>query len=179
MKAVFKHALNSTQIMIPGEDPVAFDQLRADLRTEHRPASTTEEILVDELAQHYWRICRFRRLEAQMWAAKSADSNNSLELDTDHLFSWLNSGFFALLSKSLTAAERNVHRVLATLSKLQKDRGFVPSKIVPEVVEPAESIAHTPATDPEVGFVPVKRPQRSSRSGFVPSKQDHSGARAA
>ncbi len=47
----FKHGLYSKQLILPGEDPADFDELRAGLRSEHQPANTTEEILlVDELA---------------------------------------------------------------------------------------------------------------------------------
>ena len=44
----FKHGLYSQDLIIQGEDPEKFDELRADLRREHQPANTTEEILVDE-----------------------------------------------------------------------------------------------------------------------------------
>ena len=47
----FQHGLYSEQLVLPNEDPAEFDRLRATLRNEHQPANTTEEILVDELAQ--------------------------------------------------------------------------------------------------------------------------------
>ena len=47
----FKHGLYSQDLIIRGEDPAEFDHLRSTLRDEHQPANTTEEILVDELAQ--------------------------------------------------------------------------------------------------------------------------------
>ena len=47
----FKYGLYSQELIIQGEDPAEFDHLRATLRDEHQPANTTEEILVDELAQ--------------------------------------------------------------------------------------------------------------------------------
>ena len=52
----FKHGLYSKQLILPGEDPAELDALRADLRREHQPATTTEDILVNELAEHYWHV---------------------------------------------------------------------------------------------------------------------------
>ena len=60
----FKHGLYSKQLVMQGENPAELDALKADLRAEHQPANTTEEILVNEIAEHYWRIRRFRRMEA-------------------------------------------------------------------------------------------------------------------
>jgi hypothetical protein len=60
-KNALKHGIYSKFACIPGEDPEKLDALREDLRVEHQPASLTEEILVDELAHHYWRIKRYPR----------------------------------------------------------------------------------------------------------------------
>ena len=116
----FKHGLYSQQLIIEGEDPAQFDQLRATLRTEHQPLNSTEEILVDELAQHFWRMRRFRALEARAWSPENLDA-------------WCENGLLALIQRSMSSAERAFHKSLATLTKLQKDRpahhsGFVPAK---------------------------------------------------
>lgn len=73
----FQHGLYSEQLILPGEDPAEFDHLRATLRREHHPANTTEEILVDELAQNFWRIRRFRELEARAWSPQNLDDSFS------------------------------------------------------------------------------------------------------
>src|SRR5581483_7473820 len=62
----FKHGLYSQQLVLPGEDAAALDALKADLRAEHQPTNKTEEILVNELAEQYWRLRRARRLEADL-----------------------------------------------------------------------------------------------------------------
>ncbi len=69
----FKHGVYSKQVVAPGEDPAELDELRAKLRDEHQPANTTEEILVDELAQHYWRMRRIRCQEVGPWRKGSKD----------------------------------------------------------------------------------------------------------
>ena len=82
----FKHGLYSKHLILPDEDPAEFDHLRATLRDEHQPAGIIEEILVDELAQHFWRMRRFRELEARA-------------LQPENLDTWCNNGLFALIQR--------------------------------------------------------------------------------
>ncbi len=128
----FRHGLYSKDLIVPGENPAEFDELRATLRREHQPANTTEEILVDELAQSFWRMRRFRHLEAVAW-------------DPDKLSERIDNGLMTLVQRAANSAERSFHKTLASLAKLQKERGFVPQKIV----------AEQPAAE-ETGFVPQK-----------------------
>ena len=140
----FKHGLYSQQLVIEGEDPAQFDQLRATLRAEHQPLNSTEEILVDELAQHFWRMRRFRALEARAWSPENLDA-------------WCENGLLALIQRSMSSAERAFHKSLATLTKLQKDR--------PALSQRAEEF--------NVEFVPQKSsPSRPApfQGGFVPSE---------
>ncbi len=109
----FQHGLYSKQLILPGEDPEEFDHLRATLRTEHEPANTVEEILVDELAQHFWRMRRFRELEAHAFQPENLDN-------------WCDNGLMTLIQRSMASAERSFHKSLTALQRLQKTRGFVP-----------------------------------------------------
>jgi len=115
----FQHGLYSKQLILPDEDPAEFDHLRATLRNEHQPANTTEEILVDELAQQFWRMRRFRELETRAWTPENLDS-------------WIENGMLALINRSMASAERSFHKSLTALAKLQKQRGFVPAKTEPD-----------------------------------------------
>jgi hypothetical protein len=126
------------QLVLPTEDLHAFNQLRAGLHAEHCAATPTELFLVEELVQNTWRIRRFRLLEAATLDLPSPDIRS-----------------LALIERSLAAAERSCYRALAALGKLQKARGFVPSKSQ-QRPEP-EQRART-----ESGFVPQK--SKSARS---------------
>ncbi len=121
----FKHGVYSKQVVAPGEDPAELDELRAKLRDEHQPANTTEEILVDELAQHYWRMRRIRCQEVGPWRKGFEGPPDYPKIE-----------FFA---RALASAERSFHKTLTALMKLQKDRGFVPQKTVP--AQPAATVA--------------------------------------
>jgi hypothetical protein len=124
----FKHGLYSKAIVIPGEDPAKFEALRADLAAEHRPVGLTEEMLVDELAQHYWRMKRFRSLDAQMYRSKGPQENGGSALDTASLVQCIDLGLFTSIQRALNSAERSFYKALNTLRELQKVRGFVPAK---------------------------------------------------
>ncbi len=124
-KNAFKHGLYSKSACIPGENPEDLDALRADLRAEHQPASPTEEILVDELAHHYWRINRYRYLETHMWAEQGRGADGGLDADVKRVLWMIDHGMAALFHRTLTSAERSFHKTLKTLQETKKARGFV------------------------------------------------------
>ncbi|HLH01986.1 MAG TPA: hypothetical protein VKX25_04390 [Bryobacteraceae bacterium] len=133
-------------LVLPGEDLDEFNQLRAGLHAEHAAQTPTELLLVEELVQNAWRIRRFRILEATTLRQPVAE------------FPTLN-----FLLRAIAAAERASHRALTALTKLQKARGFVPSKSQPELsVEPQK----TSSPQPRPQVVPAKT---HSVSGLDPS----------
>jgi hypothetical protein len=156
-KNALKHGIYSKFACIPGEDPEKLDALREDLRAEHQPASLTEEILVDELAHHYWRIKRYRYLESHMWTTPGRDAQGDLCADTQRVVWMIDHGLAALYHRALNSADRSFYKTLKTLQETKKlrDEAAVLSK---------------PKT--QSGFVPqtqVVRPvAAAATSGFVP-----------
>ncbi len=152
-KNAFKHGLYSRQLILPGEDSAELDALREDLRREHQPGNTTEEILVNELAEHYWRLRRMRKYEARVMGSGTLET--------------LEKGFAILpiIQRTMASAERGFHKALAALRQLQKDRGFVPQVSGKQL----ESISQNPAEAPgEASLI-------SRQAGFV-SQNGHSQA---
>jgi hypothetical protein len=119
-KNAIKHGIYSKFACIPGEDPEKLDALRADLRAEHQPASLTEEILVDELAHHYWRIKRYRYLESHMWTTPGRDAQGDLCADTQRVVWMIDHGLAALYHRALNSADRSFYRTLKTLQETKK-----------------------------------------------------------
>ncbi len=132
----FKHGLYSKALIIPGEDPALFEALRTDLAAEHSPVGLTEELLVDEVAQHYWRMKRYRALEAQMYKSQGTNANGNTDLDVENLVSCIELGLFTSIQRVLNSAERSFYKALKTLRELQKARGFVPAKAQNAAVAP-------------------------------------------
>jgi len=125
-KNALKHGIYSKFACIPGEDPEKLDALREDLRAEHQPASLTEEMLVDELAHHYWRIKRYRYLEFYMWTTPGRDAQGDLCADTQRVVWMIDHGLAALYHRALNSADRSFYKALKTLQETKKARGFVP-----------------------------------------------------
>jgi len=150
----FKHGLYAKSLLIPGEDRADFEALRADLAAEHRPLGVTEELLVDEIAQHYWRMKRYRGLETEMYKAQSVEENGDVALDVANLVKCIDLGLFTSIQRALNSAERSFYRALKTLGEMQKARGFVPT-------EPRASASGAGISAPQPTALPVK--QRSYR----------------
>jgi hypothetical protein len=130
----FKHGLYAKDLVLPGEDPAELDQLRASLRAEHQPANTTEEMLVNDLAENFWRIRRMREREA-------------VAMQPENLASWIELGLLTIVQRTMASAERAFHRALTDLRRLQKDRGFVPQ---PAGQAEADRTRRSGATRPRV-----------------------------
>ncbi len=130
-----QHGLASGQIIVPGEDPSQFEALLHDLLAEHQPSTTTEELLVREMAQSYWLAQRALRLQNECFTDASIDAKR-----------------LSLFLRYQTTHERAFHKALTTLMKLKKDRarGFV-----------SQSAA---GTTPNAGFVSQNSPKFCRRS---------------
>ena len=158
----FKHGLYSKQLVLPDEDPAELDSLRASLRAEHQPVNTTEEMLVNDLAENFWRLRRMREREA-------------VAMHPDNFATWVELGLLAIVQRTMGSAERGFHKSLTALRRLQKDRGFVPQQsTAPEIAGHQPAPPSTPNTE-AIGFVPQHSLERTGR--LVPVVRD-SGALA-
>ena len=63
-----KHGLSSQDVVIFGEDPDAFDELREDLFLDLEPVGALEEQLVETIAACIWRLRRIPEIEAGVFA---------------------------------------------------------------------------------------------------------------
>ena len=58
--------LTTARDLVLGSEPQAdHDQLAAELHAEHKPATVTERILVDDMARHEWLVRRADRVEKE------------------------------------------------------------------------------------------------------------------
>lgn len=104
-----KHGLTSKQIVTKGEDPDAFDALRAGLIAQYAPASEVEAMYVEQIAQNWWRLQRARRIEANMVS----------DFGENKIF---NVPAFHNLQRHMTTVERAWNRAITDLHKLQSPR---------------------------------------------------------
>ena len=122
--------------VLPSEDAAAFELLLNGLRDEHNPQSTTEDILVEGLAQHHWLAQRALRLQNELFATRDlSDPVIQKQL--------------ALYIRYQITNERAFHRSLADLLKLRKATGCTQNGFVPQNRRPSASSA-----EPEAWFGP-------------------------
>ncbi len=153
-----KHGLASGEIIIPGEDPAAFDALLHDLLEEHQPANTTAELLIKEMAQSYWLTQRAIRLQTECFSENGVDEKR-----------------LALFLRYQTTHERAFHKTLTTLLQLRRGearlaRGFV-SQQPSNIAETEPGRRSGPA---EIGFVsqnPLNPLEMTSSNGKIPPRE--------
>jgi hypothetical protein len=61
-----KHGMRSDLVVLPYEDEVEYQELRAQLIDGYAPANNQELMLVDQIAASYWRTMRARAYEREM-----------------------------------------------------------------------------------------------------------------
>jgi hypothetical protein len=61
-----RHGFRSSAVVLPGEDPEAFDRHRAAYLRRFKPADAPESDLVEAMAAARWRINRIMALEAEL-----------------------------------------------------------------------------------------------------------------
>ncbi len=123
------HGFASPACIIPGEDGAILMALINVLKTEFEPATTTEEILVEKMAQAQWLTQRALNLQGEAFLQESGVPKN-----------------LGLLIRYHNSAERAFHRAHNELVKTQKERkkseiGFGPQ-------ESADPTAQTPPEPP-------------------------------
>jgi low affinity Fe/Cu permease len=87
-----------------------FDELLEDLRSEHKPATRTESLLVEKMAQSYWLSQRAAFLQKMCF-----DSELPMCRSTEEKV-------FALYMRYQTTHERNFHKALNELLRLRAEK---------------------------------------------------------
>src|SRR5260221_12332599 len=65
-----KYGLYAETLILPGEDPAAFETLLDRLDAEHQPATPTEEAFVSQIVMAAWRRARIQRMEAAFYKSE-------------------------------------------------------------------------------------------------------------
>jgi hypothetical protein len=115
-----RHGLTGAQIVMPGEDATAYEELCRGLHQSHKPGNEAERLLVDQIAANAWRLLRAQRIEAAVLAKLVEDSDNPddalatafLERPAD----------LTRIQRYVTAAQNAYYKAMSQLAKLQKER---------------------------------------------------------
>jgi hypothetical protein len=128
----------SNTIVIPGEDPDELRRLFEDFMAEHQPATVTEQVLVEKMAQNHWLTLRAFRLQGEMFLTQKLRCEESGIPKN-----------LGLLIRYHTSAERAFHKAHNELVKAKKQRqnseiGFESQNFGEEVPSPSEPAPETP-----------------------------------
>ena len=116
-----KHGLCAETIVVPGEDPAAFEAMLDAYRAEYQPTAPSAEFLVRQVAMADWRLLRLHRIEASFHTIRHKELELSRRLDDIQcdndgrlaFIDWMDAG-----PKSLLA---NLHRYEIRLERSAKN----------------------------------------------------------
>lgn len=126
-----KHGLAASDgaVLLDCEDPAQFDELLRKLRNIHKPTTSAEKDLVEEMAAARWRLRRMSNIEAGLLNAEVAaqQSKSGSPTPSVHLASAFRaladeSRSLALASRYAARLQRQYDRVYKTLRELQQVR---------------------------------------------------------
>jgi hypothetical protein len=140
-----KHGLAGGTLFIPGEDAAAFEALRNALIDEHQPATETEVLLVQEMAQSWWLTQRAIRLQNECFTPEGVDQRQ-----------------LSLLLRYQTTHDRAFYKALNTLIRLKQSRAREQAVGKPGFVSQNRAAGHS-----SIRFVPQTTPESNIDAGFV------------
>ena len=163
-----RHGLTSKQLLIPGEDPAAFQALLHRFQDSFGPVGEVEGAYVSQLAEHEWRLTRARRVESATLHLyvnrhlEEAEGNHDIALalaferhgkELDRLRRYENS------------ISRAFDQILDKLGKLIRVRHLLESQAAPE---DSDEILEDDASAESFGFV------SNSATQPIPNSSHHS-----
>jgi len=126
-----KNGLRSTEIVIPGENPRAFNDLLQDIRGDLDPVGPVEAELVDHIVSCMWRLRRARHIEMSIYHFECAEQVRRAEEYemvpvTDRTATGrqyrAGAGAIETLLRYETKFERSLDRAMDRLKELQSAR---------------------------------------------------------
>ena len=158
-----KHGLCAETIVVPGEDPAAFEAMLEAYRAEYQPATPSAEFLVRQVAMADWRLLRLHRIEASFHTIRHKELELSrrledIQCDNDArlaFIDWMDAG-----PKSLLA---NLHRYEIRLERSAKNARQELDRRRVALVSTA----------------PVERPKAPAQSRAQPQNHQHRNSRKA
>jgi hypothetical protein len=129
-----KHALSSRHVVLEDESSADYEQLRAALTSDYKPASSIESLLVDQIAQQSWRLSRCRTVETATYNAhripyhgpsKTGEVEAYVSGNRDERLAAAfhnNITEFENLRRHEAAIERAYYRAIKQLEAIQKER---------------------------------------------------------
>jgi hypothetical protein len=155
------HGLTSKTIVLPHENAEEYEQMHRGLVDSYKPADDREKLLVEQIAQSFWRLQRCYGVERAFLENRIAAS---AETDPDAAMANLfidkaESARMRLVMRYITTAERAHNKALADLHKAQAERRKQERE---EAAIQELAAMYTETVEPAVGFVSQSDPDAAS-----------------
>ena len=140
-----RQGLTSTQIVIPGEDQSAYEELLRGMHQSYTPVNAAERVLVDQIAANAWRLMRAQRVETAFFAKLTEGAgDSSVALATAFLEKPKE---MARIHRYVASAQSAYYKAITQLAKLRKERAAV------EEESTFESLPYLSSAEDPIGFV--------------------------
>jgi len=154
-----KTGIDAKTNVIGGEDPAALEALTAEYFERWNPTTPEARALVDSLISNEWLLRRLRQAEADLWNYRLLDLRSGFAENSHMLGKVTHYGgeIFTRLQRRLDSVERNYHRALKELQRLQPDPALeetnpnspsAPSGPAPETTAPEHPALEVTVPDP-------------------------------
>jgi hypothetical protein len=116
-----KHGADAASIVIPGEDPAAYEALAADYRHDLQPSGAVEEFQVGTIIHADWQLRRLERVEAKLYRELISQGAIPDEIDVVLLRDSTTGKLLIKVWGQIAKLERAHSRALAELRRLRRE----------------------------------------------------------
>ena len=126
-----KHGILSQEVLLKGEDEKSLIEFGKKLRTELKPKTELELLLVDRIVANTWRLKRALRGEKEMITHDMGDDDFGTALSSD----FANYDSYGKFTRYESCLERGIYKALHELQRIQTacSGGNVPAPIVLDI----------------------------------------------
>ena len=117
-----KHGVDAASIVIPGEDPAAYEALATDYYRQFQPQSAVEHFHVDTLIRSDWQKRRLQRVEAKLYRALLAEGATPEDLEIAILRDSPTARLLHKVTARIASFERAYFRALNDLRRIERER---------------------------------------------------------
>ena len=103
--STLRYGLSVQDVLIPGEDPIAFENLLDQFELDHKPATATEVVLVHDLVKFHW--LKNRAICMQQKAYSNPENTGAKIIDQMARLQNQNHRAFIATLKTLQAAQKH------------------------------------------------------------------------
>ena len=141
-----QHGMDAASIVIPGEDPAAYERLAADYQSDLAPQSALEQFQVDTIIRADWQRRRLKRIETKLYRAILAEGATPEDIDIGILRDSPTGKLLRKVFAQIASLERAHSRAMAELRRCRAEREQAATNTIECVTDlPAELTARTAA----------------------------------